>query len=41
MILFDEKADPGENKNLATDPAHAKVREELSVLAKKLAAGAK
>jgi arylsulfatase A-like enzyme len=37
-MLFDEQADPHEMKNLADDPAHAKVRAELSALAKKLAA---
>jgi arylsulfatase A-like enzyme len=41
VMLFDEKVDSGENKNLAADPAHAKVRDELAALAKKLAAGAK
>lgn len=41
VMLFDVKADPGESKNLAADPAHARVRDELAALARKLAAGAK
>jgi arylsulfatase A-like enzyme len=38
VMLFDEVADPMESRNLADDPKLAKVREELSALAKKLTA---
>jgi iduronate 2-sulfatase len=38
-MLFDETADPHEMKNLADDPAHAAVRDELAALARKHAAG--
>src|SRR5262249_23264508 len=37
-LLFDETADPHEMKNLADDPAHAAVRDELAALARKHAA---
>jgi len=40
-MLFDAVADPHELKNLADDPAFAKVRDELSALAKKHAEGPK
>jgi iduronate 2-sulfatase len=30
--LYDHDADPGEHKNLASDPAHAKTVEELKAL---------
>jgi arylsulfatase A-like enzyme len=40
-MLFDEAADPHEMKNLAEDPKFASVKEQLSALAKKHAAGAK
>jgi hypothetical protein len=40
-MLFDEAADPSESKNLIDDPKYAKVREELSALARKHATGAK
>jgi arylsulfatase A-like enzyme len=37
-MLFDEAADPSESKNLAADPKFAKVRDELSAMARKHAA---
>ncbi|MBA4062453.1 MAG: sulfatase [Isosphaera sp.] len=37
-MLFDAAADPTESKNLAADPAFAKVRDELAALARKHAA---
>jgi len=37
-MLFDEKADPLEMKNLADDPKHAQVRAELSSLTRRYAA---
>jgi arylsulfatase A-like enzyme len=36
VMLFDESADPHELKNLADDPSLARVREELSAIARKL-----
>jgi arylsulfatase A-like enzyme len=37
-MLFDPHADPFEMKNLADDPGYARVRAELSPLARKYAA---
>lgn len=37
-MLFDPQADPFEMKNLADDPGYARVRAELSPLARKYAA---
>jgi arylsulfatase A-like enzyme len=37
-MLFDPRSDPFEMKNLADDPAYARVRAELSPLARKYAA---
>jgi hypothetical protein len=36
VVLLDRAADPTESRDLANDPTHAKVKEEMAALAKKL-----